>query len=203
MQNFQFVIIRNFFENLNDIEFDDNENNESQFFANFISYAFFTSYAFFIQSKKISFSFSTFSFEIVKKQKKNVLSFFLHLALNFWFEKSKKSQLNYVRFRKILQLKKFLTNSKNDDIITNFQTNTKYENVIQFLLLKFDTFKKQVRRHISLLQLMRKTLLVIVKKMFFFRRLKKRTKATTTNNKNFLTILIWFHWFNTYCFCNH
>ena len=188
LQNSQSMIIRNFFENLNDTNSDDsdekkNEITEFASFARFISFSIFYAFFIFVQS-----SFSTFSFEMIQKQrKKNVLSFFLYFVLDLWFEKSDEFRSNYVRFREILQLTKFFADNvhethneheKKNDVIKKLfaNANVDYENVIQSFSLKLDIFKKQMRRHVLLLNLMRKALSMIIEKIFFFVVRKKKQR---------------------------
>lgn len=108
-----------------------------------------------------------------KQGGKDVLPPPLHIALGLWFEKSGGSRSDYVRLREILQLEKPLAGPEDDGTATSSQAGTEYESVIQSLPLKLDTLKRQVRRHIPLLQLMRKALPVIVEKMLSLAAQKK------------------------------
>ena len=82
----------------------------------------------------------------------------LHLALGLWFEKSGGSRADYVRLREVFQLSKkpVATGSSMDDGEGNGD--------IQTLPFKLDSLKRQIRRHIPLLQLSRKPLAVIIEK---------------------------------------
>ena len=93
---------------------------------------------------------------ILKQKKKNIMSSSLHLTFNLWFKKSENFKADYARFKKILQISK--SSAKN--ITFDF------ENFIHILFKKLNTLKRQMRRHISLLQLMRKIIKITIKKLF-------------------------------------
>ena len=82
----------------------------------------------------------------------------LHLALGLWFEKSGCSRAEYVRLREVMQLQKPSVNPSADPSADDELEPT------QTLPLKLDTLKRQVRRHIPLLRLLRKALPVTIEK---------------------------------------
>ncbi|KAF6223757.1 hypothetical protein HO173_013218 [Letharia columbiana] len=101
------------------------------------------------------------SFEIIVQQGgKDTLPPPLHLALGLWFEKSGGSRADYVRLREVFQLSKpsaagsSMVEEGNEDSELDMHT----------LPLKLDTLKRQIRRHIPLLQLLRKPLTVMIEK---------------------------------------
>ena len=102
----------------------------------------------------------------------------LHFVLRLWFEKSKDSRSNYVRFREIFQLAKSLTKFY-------------YEN-IHTLSLKLNTLKRQIKRHVLLLQLMRKTLSMIVEKILSFVARKKKQRE-----RQRVTRIFWQYWYDS------
>ena len=96
------------------------------------------------------------SYEIVKVQgAKGPMPPPLHLALGLWVEKSACSRADYVRLREVLQLSKAST--EGEAVELNPST-------VDTLPLKLDTLKRQLRRHIPLLQVMRKPLPVVIEK---------------------------------------
>ena len=187
---------------LNDININDNDNIDnnidSKFYAILFSQSFFILYIS-IVSRNFSFSFSssssTSSFEMIEKQNdKNTLSSILHFVLKLWFEKFENFRLNYVRLRKILQLTKSMTNDQNNanNVNVKFSKNANYENVIKMLSFKFDSFKRQNRRHLFLLQFMWRIVSIIIEKMFS---LTKRKKERRQRQK--IIRIVWQYWFNS------
>lgn len=83
-----------------------------------------------------------------------------------------------MRLRKILQLTKSLTNNQNNanNVNAKFSTNANYENVIKILSFKFDSFKRQNRRYLFLLQFIRQIVLIIIEKMFLLTKRKKKRR---------------------------
>ena len=91
------------------------------------------------------------SFEIiVQTGGKDILPPPFHIALGLWFEKSGCTRTEYARLREVLQLPKASADDEDNDF--------------QSLPNKLDSLKRQVRRHIPLLKLLRKALAVIVEK---------------------------------------
>ena len=79
----------------------------------------------------------------------------LHLAFGLWFEKSGNSRADYARLREILQIPKPSAENITPDL----------EDPTHTLPKKLDTLKRQVRRHIPLLQLMRRAIKVTIEKL--------------------------------------
>ena len=117
---------------------------------------------------KRSFFFIS-SFEEIKQQKnKSKKSLLIQLIIDLYFEKTKNFRANYVKMRKILQMiKKNFHN--NDDFLRN-------------LSLKLNILKRYVRRHISLLKLLRKILKIVIEKQSF---LNERKKNQNINKQRF------------------
>ena len=99
---------------------------------------------------------------VIEKGGQDTLPPPLHLALALWFEQSGCSRTEYTRLREVLQLTRAAagtdTNSNKD------LDETESQDQIQSLPLKLDTLKRQLRRHMPLLKLMRKPLRVIIEK---------------------------------------
>ena len=138
----------------------------SRFFQSFSAVLFFS-------SSFSAFSFTSF-YEIIEKQNgKNIMSSSLHLILNFWFEKTECSRTNYSRLKKILRFVKFST----DDIDN--------------LFFKLNSLKRQIRRHIFLLQLIRKIVTIVIDKQFsLFVEEKKRRKTRIVKSS-------WHYWYDS------
>lgn len=91
------------------------------------------------------------SFEvIVQTGGKDIIPSPFHLALGLWFEKSGCTRTEYARLREVLQLQKASADEEGEEL--------------QSLPRKLDSLKRQVRRHIPLLKLLRKALPVIIEK---------------------------------------
>ena len=123
------------------------------------------------------------------------MSFSLHIALSLWFEKSRDSRSNYVRLREIMQLtKSFASQEDFNNIVLkmNILTDEQKTNLIHSLSLKLDSLKRQVRRHVSLLQLMRKAQTINIEKMSLLaaRRKKKRQRRSITR-------IFWQYWYDS------
>ena len=98
------------------------------------------------------------SYEIILQEGgKDVMPPPLHLALGLWCEKSGCSRTDYVRLREVLQLQKPSATEQDAD-------STREDEILDLLPLKLDTLKRQIRRHIPLLRLMRKPLTVVIEK---------------------------------------
>ena len=150
LANSQFLQLRNYFQNLKN----DNDDDLNTFIVTFISIS--RVYEFFFERSPFFIS----SFEEIKQQKdKSEKPSSIQLIIDLYFEKTEDSRANYVKMRKILQMiKKGFHNS--DDFLRN-------------LSLKLNILKRHVRRHISLLKLLRKALKVVIEKQSFLRERKK------------------------------
>ena len=97
----------------------------------------------------------------------NILFSFMHIVFNLKFKKSKNSRIDYAKLRKISRINKsFVENDINIDINYN-------DDFIHIILKKFDIFKCQIRRHLFLLQLIKKIIFVIIEKLLSFAKKKK------------------------------
>ena len=161
----------------------DNDNDSDSIFVSFTSrissfISYFTTYHF---SFERSSSQTSFFEEMMQHEEQKWISSSIHLTLNLYFERTKKSRTNYVRLREILQLieKIFSDFLKNLKIIHNFS-------------LKLDTLKRQIRRHMSLLKLHRKTFTVVVKKQFSLIARKKEERRRQKIER-----LAWQYWYDS------
>ena len=93
---------------------------------------------------------------IVQQGGKDIMPPALHLALGLWFEKSGGSRADYVRLREVFQLLKPAAAGESDteEEISDIET----------LPWKLDSLKRQIRRHVPLLKLLRKPLTVVIEK---------------------------------------
>ena len=154
-QNAHSFTFRQYFENLN------NENFEFDTISfSFSSTSLFRAYEFSIKR----FSFQTSFFEKVLQQKKQREKFFLiHLILNLYFERTKKFRANYVKLKKMLQIIEKTFTKKQKNSMLN-------------LSLKLNIFKRQIKRHISLLRVFRKIITIIIEKQLSLAARKKSAR---------------------------
>ena len=101
----------------------------------------------------------------------------IHLILNLYFEKTKKSRANYVKLRKMLQIIEKTFTEKQKNSILN-------------LSLKLNIFKRQIKRHISLLKVFRKIITIIIEKQSSFAIRKKRIRRQKIER------LFWHYWYH-------
>ena len=87
----------------------------------------------------------------------------IHLTLNLYFEKTKESRANYVKLREMLQIIEKTFTKKQKNSMLN-------------LSLKLNIFKRQIKRHISLLKVFRKIITIIIEKQSSFAIRKKRIR---------------------------
>ena len=169
LANSQFLQLRNYFQNLKN----DNDDDLNTFIVTFISIS--RVYEFFFERSPFFIS----SFEEIKQQKdKSEKPSSIQLIIDLYFEKTEDSRANYVKMRKILQMiKKGFHNS--DDFLRN-------------LSLKLNILKRHVRRHISLLKLLRKALKVVIEKQSFLRERKKNQNI----NKQRFKRMSWMYWYD-------
>lgn len=103
----------------------------------------------------------------------------LHLALGLWFEKSGTSRLDYTRLREVMQLTQVpIVDAEAED------------NPVYTLPYKLDSLKRQVRRHMPLLRLLRKPLPVTVQKQ---PSLSARNKKS---DRQQLSRMSWQYWYD-------
>ena len=105
----------------------------------------------------------------------------VHLTLSLYFERTEKSRTDYVRLREILQL----TEKVFSDFLKDLKTTHN-------LSLKLDILKRQIRRHMSLLKLHRKTLTVVVKKQSSLIARKKEKRRRQKIER-----LAWQYWYDS------
>ena len=153
----------------------------------------------FTRSSTRSSSQSSTCEKMMQQDKKNALSSSLHMTFALWFEKTKNSRLKYVRLREILQLTKSFavdmsTEEKNDIMMNLFASDVKKMNLIQFLLLKLNTLKRQFRRHISLLKLMRQIIKMKIEKQFS-RAIKDKNETHEARDK--IERICWMYWYES------
>ena len=103
----------------------------------------------------------------------------IHLALGLYFERTGGSRADYVKLREVLQL----TEEPNSETVSD-------ERLMASLPLKLDSLKRQVRRHIPLLELHRKALTVIVEKQPSLAARKKGQRSRQRIQR-----LVWIYWY--------
>ena len=186
LQNLQSFTLRHYFADLQSDSDSDNDNDNDTFISIISTFTLVSRvYESFFEFSSL---FETLSFKVIKQQKKkNIISFSLHLALSLYFERIERSRAKYVKLRKIFQL--FLRSRK------SFSTSTKEEMKIDFistLLLKLNSLKRQIYRHISMLQLMRKTLSIIIEKQ-----LSLVARQKNQRQRQRIERLSWQYWYDS------
>ena len=178
-QNFHSFILRHYLTNLSN----DNDNDNDSIFVSFTScissfISYFTTYHF---SFERSFSQTSFFEKMMQHEEQKWISSSIHFVLNLYFERTKEFKTNYVRLKEIFQLieKVFSDFLKNLKIIHNFS-------------FKLDILKRQIRRHMFLLKLHRKTLTIVVKKQFSLIARKKEKRRRQKIER-----LVWQYWYDS------
>ena len=123
----------------------------------------------------------------MQQDEKNALLLFLHMTFALCFEKTRNSRLKHIRLKKILQLTKSFAidmsiKKKNDTMINLFASDVNKINLIQFLLLKLNTLKRQLRRHIFSLKLMRQIIKMKIETQLS-RAIKDKNESHELRNK--------------------
>ena len=174
MQDFQSLIIRQYFENLSsefEFEIEDVVSSFAWITSTFISIA----YQSFIE--RVSSSFDDSNENIEHEIDQDAISSSFHLTLSLYFERCEESRAKYVKLREVLQLRKFFSDF---DHIDSAKT----------LSLKLNSFKRQIRRHVSLLKLTRKALSIIIEKQSSLVARKKGER------KQRIERLVWQYWYD-------